>query len=886
VLKLALRSARAHWRRFILTVIAVVVGVAFVVGSFVLTDSLASSINRLLSSATGSVDLVVQTGGGGRRGGGGGIDPLGGRGGVPQALADQIATTPGVAAVDVSITGGGQLLDKAGNAGAFDLLPVTNWPTHPEMSALRLLSGRVPTGPDDAVLDSRSAQQRGLKVGSTLRLGTRRGIVNFRIVGLAQRGTGNLGAAGTLVAVTRDRAVDLVGQPNQVGSILIRLAPGADNDATATNIRAVVGAQATVTSSDALLADARQRIQDRLGTFNSVMLGFAAITLFVSAFLIWNTFTMAITQRRREFAVLRAIGARSRQVFGSVVIEAAVVGAVASAVGIGLGVLIAVGLRRLLDTFGVDLPSGGLIVAPRTIVVGILTGLGVTLVSVIRPARRVLKIPPVAALNDAQVPPTPPSVISARIGGAALVAGSSVAALGLLQTTRTTTNRLALLAVGGVIAVIGLVVISGWLAPTVMRVLGAPFQRTGSVAARLAVRNGSRDPRRTAATATALMIGIMLVALTLVVGASVKTAFGGALRESIRADAVVSSNGIVPFDSTMLDTIRAVPGTARVTPLPTTRLRLAPTSASTATVHDPTGSAPSTTAPSGSGSGGGTTPDQNGRGRRLGATVIESGALSSAVDPELSSGGWPTQSDQIAISGAFADEHQLKVGNTITLGDSGSPRTFTISGRYERDELLDDAVVLPTAVAGWTGVELSANTVLVSSADGGASPALLAGLRSATAAIPNSTATNVDDYVADQTSGLDIVLGIVNGLLLFAVVVATLGIANTLALSVVERTQEIGLLRAVGASRSAVRSMIRVEGVLVALFGGLSGLVVGVLFGAAVAAILPTATARLSFPYGRLGLLMLAAGLIGVLAAAIPARRAARLQVLEAITSP
>ena len=865
---LAFRSARAHWRRFVLTAVAVLVGVSFVVGSFVLTDSLAASINKLLSDATTHTDFVVRMadtnsgrgpGGGGGGAGGGGFG--GGRGGsraaVPADLVATLGKVRGVASADPSVIGAAQLLDKAGKAGAFDISAVSNWPAHPEMSATRLLRGRAPTGPDDVVIDSTTAAGRKVDLGSTVRIGTRRGVVSATIVGIAQVGAGNLGVAGNLIAFTLPRATELVGTAGKVDSISVKIEPTANRDATQASLSAVAGPTVSILSADALLADARQRIQDRLGTFNNLMLGFAGVTLFVSSFLIWNTFSMVIAQRRRELALLRAVGATAKQVSRSVIAEAGLVGLVAAGFGIGAGVMIAIGLRKLLSSFGLALPSTELVVAPRTVIVGLAVGLGVTLISVIGPARRTTRIPPIAAMQSAALPVVARGRRGPIVGTIAMLAGLGLGAEGLLDTSMNTTHRMEYLAGGAALVFVGIVILARFLAGPIIRTIGAPFGRLGGVGSKLARQNAVRDPRRTASTASALMIGLMLVATTIVLGGSVKTAFGGALRSSILADAVVDAGGIVPFDAATSAAVHSTPGVRSAVDVTFARARLASTAADAGTAD--------------------TAQERN----RIGITTGDVRGLATMIDPAFTSGGWPTDDHHIAVSKSFAADQKVKLGDTITLAGDTADRALTVGGIYSRDELLDDSVALPAAVTGLTGAEPVTKLILVSTT--GSTSRVVTSLASAAAAVPNSAARTADDYVTNETNSLDIVLAIVDVLLLFAVGVAAMGIANTLALSVVERTRELGLLRAVGMNKRSVRSMVRVEGVLVALFGGVLGLVLGIAFGAATASVLPADEAQLTLPGWRLIALFVAAGVLGVIASAVPARRAARLDILEAI---
>jgi len=863
--RLALRSARANWRRFVLTTIAIVVGTSFVVGSFVLTDSLSKSINSLIDRATGSTDLVVGSADSGGRGGGAFVGS--GRTSVDATLTERIRALPGVDAADPSIIGIAQVLDKAGQAGAFDVSGLSNWPDHPDMFAVRLVKGSAPTGPDDIVIDPATATKRSLDIGSTLRLGTKRGVITATISGFAERGTGDLGVAGQIVAVTTARATELVGTDGRVTAISVRLLPGADIATIQARISELGGDQVSVQQSDVLLADARARINERLANFTNVMLGFAALTLFVSGFLIWNTFSMVIAQRRREFALLRAVGARSGQIIRSVIAEATIVGSVSSALGIGFGILLAIGLRKLLAVLTFDLPGDDLVIATRTILVAIFVGVVVTVVSVIVPAWRTTRIAPTEALRESSVPPQKTGRIGAVIGALLVAAGVAWGWMALADSTATSDDRATRLAAAAGLLFIGVVILSRFGVGAVVAVIGYPFRQFG-IAASLGRQNTSRDPRRTASTATALAIGIALVATSLILGESVKAAFGGSLRASITSDLVVSSGGIVPFDDASIATLAATPGVNGVAPLRAGRINLVPPS-------DPT-----TTAPQ----------DEAGPAVRIrmGFTVMDPGvvdrgpaAAPPAIDPDLTSGSLPADGSGVAISAGFEDEQLLSIGSRITLRSNGAERTLTVTGIFARDEIIDDALIRPEAIDGFAGVEPQRELLMVS---GSTSSVVRDALTAATSQIPNSEVFTADDYVTDQTSSLDIVLGIVSVLLLFAIVVAALGIANTLALSVVERTRELGLLRVVGMNRWAVRRMIVVEGVLVATVGGLIGLMIGVGFGTALVSVLPVDTAQLAVPFVRLALLAALSALLGVISSILPALRASRINVLRAVS--
>jgi len=845
--RLTLRTARAHWRRFVLTTTAVVVGVAFVVGSFVLTDSLAASINIALERAVANTDFAVRPEGGRGFDGGPGAAFGGPRVGLTTDAVERIRDVPGVAAADGVVSGGAQLLDKAGQAERFDFGLVSNWPDDPEMFAVRLVEGRAPSGSEDVVVDTLTAENRGLGVGDTVRIAVRRGVNTARISGLAERGAAGFGGNAPILAFTADRATELVGEAGSVGGVNVRVDDGVDRDTMRERIQAAVGDQASVLSSDTLLAEAQAVIEEQLRQFIGLLLGFAAVTLFVSGFLIWNTFSIVVAQRQRELALLRAVGASRAQVSRSVIGEGAVVGVVSSAVGLGVGVMIALGLRALLRSFDLPIPTTELVFEPRTAILGLVIGIGVTLASVIGPALKATRVAPVEAMAQGSVPQDRGTVRRPIFSTIAIILGVLADLKGLLDTDGSVNDRVRFVAVGSLLIFLGLCGFARYLAGPAVALIGWPFRMIGRVPTKLAIQNAARNPRRTGSTAAALMIGIALVTTTLVVGESVKSAFGGALREAIRADIVADSGGIAPFDDASLQAMSAVPDVELVVPLMRTRADLVE------------------------------------RSSRLGMATGELGQLLKVVDPGDVDGRLPRTGDEVAISQQFQEEEGYGVGDDIPIASGGVTKTLHVVGVFAHGELIGESIVLPEAVAGLPGAETAVRLVFVDAVPGASVSRVADEVERAAATVPNSFVDPAGPYVDTQTSSLDIVLGIINVLLLFAVGVAALGIANTLALSVVERTRELGLLRAVGMKRRSVRRMIRVEGVLIALFGGVLGLVVGTAFGAALVAVLPRRTAQLDFPTTRVALLFVVAGILGVVSAITPARRAGRLDVLEAI---
>lgn len=832
MLGITLRSVRAHWRRFLLTTSAVVIGVAFVVGSFTLSDSLGRSIDTAIAEGFGTLDLQVQPASASS-----GPDDVPGAG-VDDALVQQVAAVAGVQAAEGSIYGMAQIVGDDGEVSASQLTILTNYAEVDELSTTTLTGGAEPRGPDEAVVDAAAAERRGLAIGDTITVATSASVTDLRIVGLVEQA----GSLGDLVAVPTERAQELLGRAGRLDAVLVDVEPRSSVEVVQEQISTLVGEDVQVLTSAEIQEQTSEQVSGMLSTFTNVLLGFAAVTLFVSGFLIWNTFSMVLAQRSRDLALLRAIGASERQVAGSVLGEGLVVGLVASVLGLGLGVLTGVGLQSLLSRLGGSLPSDGVVVTPRTVLVAFVVGLGVTLVSVIGPARRATRVPPVAAMTAAVAPPR-------SAGRAGTVLGVAMSALGLvlggigLFTELSTGARVGVLASAAVLLFLGVASLSRHLAGPVIGILGAlPARHRTS--GDLARRNAVRNPRRTASTASALMIGLALVTTTLVVGQSVKAAIGGSLERSLSAQVVVHATDVAGFDQTTVDAIAATGGVRSAVALRTLQAQV---------------------------------PGEDGG---ISVTSADTARLPDVLDVGLRDGTLPTTDDGLAVSADWAEDRGLGVGDTVTLQVDGAPTELRVTGRFDRTDAVGDLLIGATAVDGSAGIGPTASTVLVETDVPGE---VIPALEAAVAAVPGAEVDTTADYVDGVVGQLDTVLAAVNALLVLTLVVAGLGIANTLALSVVERTRELGLLRAVGMERSPLRSMIRTEGFLVSVFGGLLGVALGLVFGAATVVALPDDLATLSVPTTSLLVVLAGAGVIGVLASALPARRAGRLEVLDAL---
>jgi putative ABC transport system permease protein len=827
--RLAVKSVRYQWRRFALTTLAVVLGVSSVTAAFVLSDSLARSIDAIVSEAAAPVDLVVRPSDG---------DGFGApTAGLPASLVDEVAGVPGVRSAHGSIQGAGQFVSD-GEVSGQDFAGAGAVPSDPELFGLSV-TGRVPRSAGEAVIDAASAKRRGLGVGDSFQFATPSGVLNLQVVGQIRFGTAEGLGALAYVGLSDEEAATAVGTPGRVNEISVALDPGADQAQVAEAISTMAGAaDAEVATRDELLAEAREIVGTAVTVLTGVLLGFAGITLFVAAFLIFNTFTIVVAQRSRELALLRAIGASGRQVTRSVVAEALLVGVVASVLGLALGVLAGAGMRALLGVVAEQLPDAGLVLATRTVVVAALVGVGVTLAAVAAPARRAAKIPPVAAMSAAASPPQPRRGATWSLVG---LLGAAVVAFAAALTAAEGAARVAVLAASAVAVFLAVTGLARHLTDPVIRVLSAAPRRMSLIYA-LAARNAARAPRRTASTAAAMMVGLALVVGSLVLGSSFKAAAGGELRTTVKADLILEPQGIIGVTPALVDALERQPEVASVVALPTAAAQLG---------------------------------DET-----LTVTAVDPSALANVFDVQLTAGTLPADGE-VAVSEAWAQERGVEVGSSVA-GEQGGE--WVVSGLFAADDVVAEAIVTPRTAEGLPGVDAPAQLAFVTA--NGSPAAAERAVVAALEASPGLEVFTLDEFVTSYERRFDVALSVVNVLLLMSVVVAALGVTNTMALSVLERTRELGVLRAIGMRRRSVRRMVRAEGVYVAAYGGVLGVTLGLLFGTAAVWALPSGTAELSIPFAGVAAVFVAAAALGVAASALPARRAARLNVLAAITDP
>jgi putative ABC transport system permease protein len=840
--KVTIKGLLAHKLRLALTGIAIVLGVTFISGTFVLTDTLHNTFDTLFGHIYQNVDFQIRgkaefnnnTGGGAVR------NP------ISESLLAKVRQVPGVSYADGSVTGYAQFVAPDGKAVSTGGAPTLGLSFDPnqQLSALHLRQGTAPTSPNDVVMDAATAQKYHFKVGDHVRVLLAGPTQTFTITGIVTFGTANNLAGATLAAFNLPTAQHLFDETGQVDSIDVLAKPGVDKATVQHAIAEVLPRGVEVVTGQTVANENTNSINQALGFFSTALLVFAFISLFVGGFTIFNTFSIIVGQRTRELALLRIVGASRRQVFRSVLVEAAIVGLVASVIGLGLGVLAALGLEELLKAFGITLPSGPLAFETRTVIVAIAVGLGVTVVSAISPARRAVRIPPVAALVDYQGEEGVSSRRRIVIGSIVAVLGIAALALGL------TKPAIQLVGVGAVAVFIGI----GMLAPMVARpmasVIGRPLARLFRISGKLGRENSMRSPRRTAQTASALMVGLALVSTITVFGASLSKSATSSVDNAISADYIVtaSGNGAGSFSNAVAGVASRVPGVATVSTVYSGQFEF--------------------------------------RGSVDGLTSVSPKHLADTIILRMNSGsGAPALSaGRLLIDTTTANSDHLTVGSTVPVkfAETGNS-TMRIGGIYKPNALLGSFLVGDTFFLSHFNTPLPV-AVLVSTTSGtpDISPALTGGLK----AYPNIQIQTRAQFEKAQQAQVNKLLGLVYALLALAVVIALIGIVNTLMLSVFERTHEIGLLRAVGMKRRQIRVMIRSEAVILSLFGAIIGVIVGTALGTAFAASLKQqGITDISIPFGSLVLFLVIAALLGLGAASWPARRAAKLDVLAAIAA-
>jgi putative ABC transport system permease protein len=832
------RSVLVHRLRLILTGLAIALGVAFMSGSFVFSATLTHSLDSLFAQASNGTDVeVMHSSPGGSTITGSVAQP------VPASVLTLVQRVSGVAAADGQISDQAVLLGRDGKPlpGSFGV--ALSWPADTSFqTSFTHRAGQPPAGPGQVMIDQASARRGHVAVGQTIDIAIAGHAVPFTITGLTGYGSANSLGGGSMAIFSLGTAQQLFGKASEFDRIVVKAAPGVSAAQLRDRIAPVLPAGDEAVTAASASASAAQQINSQLGILTDFFLGFAGIALFVGAFVIWNTFSIMVGQRTRELALTRALGASAGQVFRSVLAEAAIIAAVASAAGVGLGLGLARGLAALLSAFGFSLPISGLVLPAAELAVALGTGIAITVIASLAPAYRATRVAPVQAMRD-------PAPEPARFPASRLISGLAVTMAGLaaLLDGIGGGGGIALTGAGAAGCFIGVTV----LAPLVVRPLaylaGAPLIRLPGRVGLLARGNTMRNPKRTSATAAALMIGLAVIAGTSVLVSSARAEIGQQVSAASRTDFYVqttnSASGISPA---LAGTIARQPGVRAVTEVRKTNATVAGAANRNVEGVDPAAIAQFT---------------------NLGGTAGHVSALGT--------GG------AIMVSSAAAAGGGWKVGDTVQVqfGSYGVYR-LRIAAIFANVGPLSDYLVSNATLAADSGVRTdSVDLVQAPASARGAIQAALTGY-------PGAQLLDQTGYIASQTVVLNSLLTLVTAMLVLAIVIALLGVVNTLALSIVERTREIGLLRAIGMRRGQLRQMVAAESMIISVIGALLGTVLGVGLGVALAeALTRSQHATVAIPAGQLLIYILATGAAGVLASIGPARRAAKLNMLTAIAA-
>jgi putative ABC transport system permease protein len=824
----------------------VVLGIAFVAGSFVLTDTIRAAFDEIFTESLHGTSVVVTA-----------QNPVKQEGAevptLPASVLPRVQRVPGAKLAAGAIFTPGGFFDAKDEAIGTKFAPKFISSTLPgPLESLTYTDGHRPRGPTEASIDKAAAEAAGLGIGDTLKIVGAGRARPFRLVGLTELGSASFGGA-SIAQVTLPVAQQLTHKPARLDQISVAASAGVSPTALKRRIEAVVPSTVRVETAEENADRGTEEIQESLGFLKTVLLVFGFVAVLVGAFLIFNTFSITVAQRVREFGMLRTLGASRRQILTSVLLEALAVGLLGAIVGIGGGYVIAAGLQALFKSAGLDLPSTGLVMEERTIVVSLLIGVVVTFFSSLVPALRSTRVPPIAALQ-AFVPTVSPRrrLVFTLLAGLLGAVGVVLILLGLLRGGDIGTRAI-LMGAGAFVIVLCVSLFSPRLVPPLAAVAGWPLERLRRLTGRLARENAQRNPSRTAVTAAALMIGLALVAFVTVFAAGLKSSVAQVIDENYAGGLVIqNTDGFSPIPAGAALAASKAPGVKSVATVRSTQAKLVGS-----------GSTLRVTAPS--------------------PNVEES------VEIEWKQGGPAALRNlgdgEAILTESFAHDHGLEVGDRFRLlGQTQAEPEFRVAGEFESKlEVFGSAMITQRVMS--SAFRQRQDRIDFVQTKPGADEARVQALLSVGAkrAFPTAEVLNqgeLKETREEQINGIVIFFYI---LLALAILISLFGIANTLALSIHERTRELGMLRAIGMSRRQVRTMVRYEAVITALIGAILGLILGVAFAALIAQPLKDEGFTLSYPIGQLLAMLVLAALAGVVAAIQPARRASRLDVLGSL---
>lgn len=835
----ALKGVFAHRVRLFMTALAIVLGVAFVSGTFVFTDTINARFETLFTDVYAGVDASVRP-----ETPEFGAQPGQNPGSFDESLLADVSALEGVSVAEGSVGGFAQIIAPNGDPIGGQGPPTLgfSWIETAALSSVHIAdgNGRAPSGPGEVVIDVGTAGGNDLTIGDEVGIQTLGGTETFEIVGLANFGTEDNLAGATLSIFSLDEGRRLFGLEGRLTSIDILGSDEVAPESLVEAIAPVLPDGAEVVTGDQQTQEQLESITEGLGFLSTALLAFAGVAVFVGAFVIQNTFRIVVAQRIRELALFRAVGATGRQLVSLVTLEALIVGTLASVVGVFAGIGVASGIKAAMNAGGFGLPDGPLTVEARTIFVGLTVGIAVTLVSALLPARRAATVPPVAAMTEVAAPAAGRSLQRRSIGGTITAgAGAALLALGLIVENGAS---LTLVALGSLTVFIGVSVLAPVFAIPIAKVLGRPLP---GITGDLARENTIRQPRRTASTAAALMIGVALVSFVSIFAASIKATVSDTLQGAFPADlAFQSTNFSVGVSPELEADLEQLDEFAVVSAVRAGYIRI--------------------------------------DGEEFNVAAVD-GEIEALYDmgPSIDVAGL---GDGMLVAQSVLEDRGWQVGDVLDVEYAATGTIATeIVGMFEDQTFASYMISLDSYQANFPTDQIV--ITFASLSDGVEIGEGQEAAETVLASFPNLDMNTASEQIAEAEAQVDQLVALFSGLLGLAVVIAVIGIANTLSLSIVERTKEIGLLRAVGLTRRQTRRMVRWEAIIVAVFGALLGVLVGSGLGwATVFSLADDGLGTFALPVGQLAIWLVLAALAGVIAAAGPARTAAKMNVLEAIS--
>jgi len=848
VWRITLAGVWAKKLRFVSTMVAIVLGVGFMAGTLVLTDTVGKTFDDLFASVYKGTDAVVR--------------PIrlvdSGFGSSPERLAgsvlDTVRSVDGVEHAEGYLQGYAQLVKANGKALGGTSSPTFGfmWSDDTRLNPFRILDGHAPMADSEIAIDRESYRSGRFALGQEVKVLSQNPVRSYTLTGVMTFGSADAPAGSSVIAFTPAEAARVFHTGGGFDSVSVVAKPGVSQEQVATNLRAeVADARTEVLTGAEITAKTQSDIKKRLKGFSFFLVGFSVVALVVGAFIIYNTFSILVAQRTREMALLRAVGAGRRQVVGSVVAEAALVGAGASVLGIGFGLLTAIGLKAAFAAFGFSLPGSGLVLEVRTVVTALVVGMAVTLVSAVLPALRASRVAPVAAMRDVAVDRSASSWRRSAAGLVVFVAAMVLLVSGLTGSGTAAATRVGLSALATIVSVI---VLGPVIARNGARVLGAPIRRFRGLPGSLAQANAVRNPRRTASTSLALTIGVALIGLILVFVASFKGLITQTVDGSFKADFIINAKSFTGFSTSVAEQAAKVDGVAAVSPVRFGAMKV--------------------------------------NGSSTYVAAFDTATVDKVLDVPLRQGRiTDVVTGTIAVGADSAASHQWRIGDPIpVVFPKSGPGTLRLAATLDDQKIKSltqgSGYVISTTTYDTGFADPVDSQVLVKAAPGADLDAVSSGLDKVVANYPTAEVQDKAGYKKSVGDQLNQFVAMIIVLLALSVMIAMFGIANTLTLSIYERRHEIGLLRAVGMSRSQTRSTIRWESVIMAVLGTLVGLAIGVGFGVAIMrALRSQGFTVLVVPFGSLLTVTVIAALFGVLAALRPSMKAARLDVLDAIAT-